>query len=117
MLLKNDGVLPLNRSEIKRIAVIGPNADTAPMLEGNYNGHAARPVTILSGIKKMAGPDIEVTFARGCPWAPLKDGSNKPSQEAIDDAVAKAEAADVVVFVERHHCAARRRGNEPRQRF
>src|SRR5208282_782696 len=99
VLLKNDSVLPLNRSKIKRIAVIGPNADTAPMLEGNYNGHAARPVTILSGIKKLAGPDIEVTFARGCPWALLKDGSNKPSQEATDDAVAKAEAADVVIFV------------------
>ena len=38
MLLKNDGVLPLNRSKIKRIAVIGPNADSASMLEGNYNG-------------------------------------------------------------------------------
>jgi beta-glucosidase len=86
VLLKNDGVLPLNRSKIKRIAVIGPNADVAWMLEGNYNGHAARPVTILSGIKQLAGPDIEVTHAAGCPWALRTDGSNKPSQEAIDDA-------------------------------
>ena len=69
VLLKNDGVLPLNRSKIKRIVVIGPNADAAWMLEGNYNGHAARPVTILSGIEKLAGPGIEVTFAAGCPWA------------------------------------------------
>ena len=99
VLLKNDGVLPLNRSRIKRIAVIGPNADTAPMLEGNYNGHAARPVTILSGIRTLAGPDIEVTFARGCPWALLKDGSNKPGPEAAADAIAKARAADVVIFV------------------
>ena len=68
VLLKNDGLLPLDRSKIKRIAVIGPNADSASMLEGNYNGKAARPVTILSGIKKVAGPDIEVTFAAGCPW-------------------------------------------------
>jgi beta-glucosidase len=99
VLLKNDGVLPLNRSKVKRIAVVGPNADAAWMLEGNYNGHAARPVTILNGIKQLAGPNIEVTHAAGCPWALRADGSNKPSQEAIDAAVAKAKAADVVVFV------------------
>jgi beta-glucosidase len=99
VLLKNDGVLPLHRSKIKRIAVIGPNADAAWMLEGNYNGHAARPVTILNGIKQLAEPDIEVTHAAGCPWALRADGSNKPGQEAINDAVAKAKAADVVIFV------------------
>ena len=99
VLLKNDGVLPLNRAKLKRIAVIGPNADAAWMLEGNYNGHAARPVTILSGIKQLAGTNIEVTFATGCPWALRVDGSNKARQEAIADAVAKAKAADVVIFV------------------
>ena len=99
VLLKNDGVLPLNRSKIRHIAVIGPNADADWMLEGNYNGHAARPVTILSGIKNLAGPGIEVTHAAGCPWALRPDGSNQPSQEAIDDALAQAKAADVVVFV------------------
>jgi beta-glucosidase len=99
VLLKNDGILPLNRSKIKRIAVIGPNADTAWMLEGNYNGHAARPVTILKGIKDLAGSDIEVTYAAGCPWALRADGTNQPGQKAIDDAVAKAKTADVVVFV------------------
>jgi beta-glucosidase len=99
VLLKNDGVLPLNRSKVKRIAVIGPNADAAWMLEGNYNGHAARPVTILSGIKQLAGPDVEVTLVAGCPWALRTDGSNKSRPEAIDDAVAKAKAADVVIFV------------------
>ena len=99
VLLKNDGVLPLDRSRLKRIAVIGPNADAAAMLEGNYSGHAARPVTILSGISKLAGPDIEVTYAEGCPAALKQDGSNQPSPEAIADAVAKAKAADVVIFV------------------
>ena len=117
VLLKNDGVLPLNRSKIKRIAVIGPNADATWMLEGNYNGHAARPVTILNGIKQLAGPGIEVTFAEGCPWALRTDGSNKPSQEAIDDAVAKAKAADVVIFVGGITRAARRRGDGSRQRL
>jgi beta-glucosidase len=99
VLLKNNGVLPLRRSKLKCIAVIGPNADAAAMLEGNYNGRAARPVTILAGIKNLAGPDIEVTYAEGCPLALKTDGSNKPGQETMDNAVARAKAADVVIFV------------------
>jgi beta-glucosidase len=99
VLLKNDGVLPLNRSKIRRLAVIGTNAVSAAMLEGNYNGRAARPVTILDGIKQLAGPGIEVTFAAGGPLALLKDGSNQPSRETIAEAVAAAKSADVVVFV------------------
>ena len=69
------------------------------MLEGNYNGHAARPVTILNGIQQAAGPGVEVIYAGGCPLALNKDGANKPSPEMIDAIVAKVEAADVVVFV------------------
>ncbi len=99
VLLKNDGVLPLNRAKIKRIAVIGTNAVSAQMLEGNYNGRAARPVTLLNGIKQVAGPGVEVTFAAGCPLALRKDGANKPGKEMIDEAVNAAKSADVVVFV------------------
>ena len=99
VLLKNTGVLPLDRTRVKRIAVIGTNAISASMLEGNYNGRAARPVTILDGIKQVAGPGIEVTFAAGGPLALRKDGANKPGQEMIDEAVAAARSADVVVVV------------------
>ena len=67
VLLKNDGILPLDRSRIKHIAVIGPNADSVAVLQGNYNGSASRPVRILDGIKQAAGTNIEVTYAQGCP--------------------------------------------------
>lgn len=99
VLLKNDGILPLDRAKIKRIAVIGTNAISATMLQGNYNGRAARPVTLLDGIKQAVGTNITVTFAPGCPLALLKDGSNKPTQEMTDEAIAAAKAADVVIFV------------------
>ena len=46
---KND-VLPLQKKAGK-IAVIGPNADNAPMMWGNYNGMPNHTVTILDGIK------------------------------------------------------------------
>ena len=67
VLLKNDGILPLDRSKIKRIAVIGPNGESDSMLEGNYHGSASHPISILDGIKQLAGPNIEVTFAHGQP--------------------------------------------------
>ncbi|HTI98115.1 MAG TPA: glycoside hydrolase family 3 C-terminal domain-containing protein [Dongiaceae bacterium] len=99
VLLKNDGVLPLQRGQIKRIAVIGANADSVPMLLGNYNGDPARPVTILNGIRTVAGPDISVTYNPGCPLVVRKDGANAPSVQILDEAVAAARAADVVIYV------------------
>jgi len=99
VLLKNDGTLPLNRRHIKRIAVIGTNAISIPMLIGNYYGTPARPVTILDGIKAVAGPGVEVTYEAGCPLALRRDGSNKPTPEVIAHAIAAAKSADVVIYV------------------
>lgn len=99
VLLKNNGVLPLDRDNIKRIAVIGENSDSVPVLVGNYNGVPARPVTILDGIKAAAGPGIQVTYSPGCPLALAKDGSNAPTPEMTAQAIADAKAADVVIYV------------------
>jgi len=99
VLLKNDGVLPLNRSKVRRIAVIGENANSVPTLLGNYNGTPSHPVTILDGIRSVAGPGVEVTWNPGCPLAVRKDGSGKPSAEMIASAVTAAAAADVVIYV------------------
>jgi len=99
VLLKNQCVLPLDRGKIKRIAVIGPNADATKMLFGNYNGTASHPVTILDGIKAVAGPNIEVTCTYGCPLAISNDNSNQPTPEMTAEAIAEAKAADVVIYV------------------
>ena len=63
VLLKNDGqTLPLSK-RLRRIAVIGPNADDEPVLLGNYNGYPDRAITPLAGIReKFAG---EVRYAQG----------------------------------------------------
>ncbi len=64
-LLQNKGnILPLNTS-IKRIAVIGPNADDKPMMWGNYNGTPIRTITILDGITAKL-PGRKVLYDRGC---------------------------------------------------
>jgi beta-glucosidase len=52
VLLKNErNTLPL-KSSVKTIAVIGPNADSLPVLLGNYNGTPSAYTTILDGIRK-----------------------------------------------------------------
>jgi beta-glucosidase len=101
VLLKNGGLLPLDRAKIKRIAVIGPNADSVPAVVGggNYNGTASHPVTILEGIKQVAGTNIEVTYELGCPPALKNDNTNKPTPEMTAQAVAAAKSADVVIYI------------------
>ena len=63
VLLKNDGLLPLKET-IRRIAVIGPNADSRAALVGNYNGEPSHPVTILEGIRRRY-PNAEITYVQG----------------------------------------------------
>jgi beta-glucosidase len=68
VLLKNENsALPLDKG-IKKIAVIGPNADREDVLLANYNGHPSNSVTPLEGIKSKL-PDADVKYAQGSPWA------------------------------------------------
>jgi beta-glucosidase len=90
ILLKNDGLLPLSK-DIGTIAVIGPNADDIPVLLGNYNGTPSVAVTPLEGIRAAVSPQTGVLYARGCKVAG-QDESGFP------EALAAAQAADVVVF-------------------
>ncbi|MDG0832539.1 glycoside hydrolase family 3 protein [Pelomonas saccharophila] len=73
VLLKNDGVLPLKAAP-RRIAVIGPNADSVDALVGNYNGTPSKPVTLLAGLKARF-PGARIGFVEGTGWVapPLED--------------------------------------------
>lgn len=64
LLQNRNHVLPLSRS-IKKIAVIGPNADEARMMWGNYNGTPLHTITILDGIKSKL-PAEKIVYDRGC---------------------------------------------------
>jgi beta-glucosidase len=64
VLLKNkDGFLPF-KSSVKKLAVIGPNADSVPALEGNYNGSPSNPVTVLKGIRARFG-ESNINYVQG----------------------------------------------------
>lgn len=65
VLLKNEGqTLPLNKN-LRKIAVIGPNADNFEALLGNYNGIPKHPITVLEGIRKKVEPAMEVLYVEG----------------------------------------------------
>lgn len=92
-LLKNaDGILPLDRSKLRRIAVIGPNADEQYNQLGDYT--APQPddkiTTILEGIRQAA-PGVEIVYVKGCA---VRD----TTQTDIAAAVAAALEADVTVL-------------------
>jgi beta-glucosidase len=64
VLLKNESnTLPLKRT-IKKIAVVGPNADNAIAVLGNYNGIPSEIVTALQGIKNKLGNNTEVVYEK-----------------------------------------------------
>lgn len=108
VLLKNNGILPLDRAKLKCIAVIGPNANSRTMLEGNYHGTPSRHITILDGIKALAGPGIEVVHAMGspitmsrarAPWSQQDNETDRPIDELRAEALAVAGRADLIIYV------------------
>ncbi len=98
VLLKNDGILPLNKENIRTIAVIGPNANSIECLVGNYNGTPSRAVTFLEGIRAAAGSNIRVLYSEGCHL--YKDRTNALAQadNLLAEAHAVASMADAVIL-------------------
>ena len=97
VLLKNaGGLLPL-RKDIGTIAVIGPNADQAWVLLGNYNGTPADPITPLRGIRAAVSPATRVIYAQGADFA-----DSVPVMSVVPSAVLTAAAGqhglDVAFF-------------------
>lgn len=98
VLLKNDGILPLKKSALKTIGVIGPGADSRFVLFGNYNGTASKYVTYLSGIQDEAEPDIRVLYSEGCDLVKEKEDFLCQPGRYLAEAEAVAEHSDVVIL-------------------
>jgi beta-glucosidase len=66
VLLKNENnLLPLDKRQIRKIAVTGPNADSESVLLANYYGNPSEITTLLEGIRAKAGNDVEVIYEKG----------------------------------------------------
>ena len=98
VLLKNDGVLPIDKSKVKTIGVIGPNADSRAALIGNYHGTSSRYITVLEGIQDEAGEDVRVLYSQGCHLYKDRVENLAWEQDRISEAVITAEHSDVVVI-------------------
>ena len=98
VLLENDGTLPLNPENVRTIAVIGPNADSIPALEGNYNGTSSRYVTFLEGIRRYAEEHgIRVLYSLGCHLYKDRTSGLAQADDRLAEAAMYAEAADVTI--------------------
>ena len=99
VLLKNDGLLPLNLEKIRTIGVIGPNANDRMALIGNYHGTASRYITVLEGIQDYVGDRARVLYAEGCHlYRDRVEGLAQPG-DRLAEAQTVAEHSDVVVLV------------------
>lgn len=98
VLLKNNGLLPLKKEEIKSIGVIGPNANSRVALVGNYHGTSSRYITVLEGIQDEVGDDVRVYYSEGSHL--FKDRLEHLGwrQDRISEAVNVALNSDVVVL-------------------
>jgi beta-glucosidase len=79
VLLKNDGVLPLQPAKYKTIAVIGPNAASLTALEGNYNGVPRDPEMPVDALRS-AFPGAHVIYEQGSPYV---EGVNLPVPRSL----------------------------------
>lgn len=104
-LLKNDHhIAPLNQKNIKRLAVIGPNANRE--LLGGYSGRPKYVSTVLQGIQDYLGDAVEVLYHEGCKitvggsWEQDEVVLSDPTEDrkSIAQAVQLAQQADAVVL-------------------
>ncbi|MBI5388416.1 MAG: glycoside hydrolase family 3 C-terminal domain-containing protein [Verrucomicrobia bacterium] len=105
VLLRNqDKFLPLDKTKLKTLAVIGPHANL--FTAGGYSGKAVNPVNPLQGLKNRVAPGTEILHVIGGEIAPPRPPRNRPAPKPLDkeaelrQAAEAAKKADVaVVFV------------------
>lgn len=98
VLLKNDGVLPIDASVGRTIGVIGPNANSREALVGNYHGTSSRYITVLEGIQDKVGHNGRVLFSEGSHLFKDRVENLAWENDRIAEAVTVAKHSDVVVL-------------------
>ncbi|HHW67590.1 MAG: beta-glucosidase [Epulopiscium sp.] len=98
VLLKNDGILPIDKTKVKTIGVIGPNANSRRALKGNYYGTSSRYITVLEGIQDEAGDEVRILYSKGCELVKDRTEPLAYSHDRLMEAVTVAEHSDIVVL-------------------
>lgn len=98
VLLKNkDNLLPLDKSKIKTIGIIGPNANNRKALEGNYEGTASRYVTVLEGFQDYLGDDVRVFASEGCHLHKNRLRGRGTENDRLSEVKAVCSKSDVII--------------------
>lgn len=100
VLLKNENnILPLNKSKLKTVGVVGPNANSRRALVGNYEGTASRYITVLEGIQDELGDEVRVLFSEGCHLFNKAFSGLGDENDRLAEVKGVCEQSDVVVVV------------------
>ena len=99
VLLKNEGMLPLDPDSCGTLGVIGPNADSRRALIGNYHGTASRYVTVLEGIQDLTAGKCRVLYSLGCDLSRDRTEPLALPDDRLAEAAAVAKASDRVILV------------------
>ena len=92
VLLKNEQILPLDKETLKKLVIIGPNANDTEVMLGNYNGFPSHITSPLQAIRSRLSEKTEVVYIEGF------DYIETPSDELLDKCIAQAKDADAVIF-------------------
>ena len=100
VLLKNDGMLPLDMEKIKTLGVIGPNANSRVSLIGNYHGTSSRYITVLEGLQDaLEESGVRILYSEGCHlFRDRVENLGQPG-DRLSEALTVAEHADAVILV------------------
>ncbi|AGF58625.1 beta-glucosidase [Clostridium saccharoperbutylacetonicum] len=99
VMLRNNGLLPLDKSKLKSIGIIGPNADSELMLKGNYFGTASKYITVLEGIHEAVDSEnIRIFYSEGCHLYKDRVQDLAEPDDRMAEAVTVAEHSDVVIL-------------------
>ena len=98
VLLKNNGILPLEKEKLHTIGIIGPNADSRKALIGNYHGTASRYVTVQEGLQDYLGDSVRVLTSVGCDICKDRVEGLASADDRLSEARSVAEHSDVVIL-------------------
>ena len=99
VLLKNDGVLPLDLKSIGTLGVVGPNADSRAALIGNYHGTSSEYITVLEGLRRIAPESLRILYSEGCALNADRVEHLAYENDRLSEAMIVTGASDVTIVV------------------
>jgi len=92
VLLKNDGLLPIQKDKLKKIALLGPNINNPEVQLGNYNGFPSRIITPLEGLKNELGKNVQI-------YADTVIGYYGDTPSSFASTLKKIKDVDLIIYV------------------